>query len=82
MIQSAGIIGAGRAGSALAVSLAQTVCRLEFLVDPAPAGVLTEFSVYTALSDVSQTVDLLVVCVAGWIPSHAVNIIDVFHADI
>ena len=63
MIQTAAIIGAGRAGKSLALSLTKTSCRIDFIVDPAPFTLAVDCPIYTGLCDVSQTVDLLLICV-------------------
>jgi len=63
VIQTAAVIGAGRAGSSLVASLVRTSCRVEFVVDPAPVNLELDCPVYKELHAVSQAVDLLLICV-------------------
>ncbi len=58
-----GLIGVGRAGGSLALSLSDRGCRIEFLVDPVVTASPLPLPLLPRLSDVSQSVDLVLVCV-------------------
>ena len=62
-MHSIGIIGAGRAGSSLALSLSNSGCTIGFLVDLAAPSPPVDVPLLTCLADVSQSVDIILICI-------------------
>ncbi|MBC8478242.1 MAG: DUF2520 domain-containing protein [Candidatus Delongbacteria bacterium] len=62
-MQSIGIIGVGRAGGSLALSLAARGHQITFLVDPVSPTLAVTAPVYPTLQEVVQPVDLLLAAV-------------------